>query len=728
MVSLARFCTRHRLAVVVAWVLAVIALGAAAQVTGARYANNFTLPRTESAQAIALLQREFPVASGGTGTLVIATPGRSVTDPAVRAAVEPLLARIARVPHVAAIGSPYAAGGASQISRDGRIAFATINFDQMLQKLPHSSIATVQREAAAARAPGLDIETTGQVFSAKISAGVSVIVGVVAAAVVLFVAFGSALATLLPLLTAGLALGAGVSGITLLTHVLDVADFGPELAILIGLGVGVDYALFIVTRHRQNLEQGAAVPASIARAVDTSGRAVLFAGITVCIALLGMFALRVSFLYGVAVAASLAVAFTMLASLTLLPALLSYFGSHVLSRRERRRLAAGGAARPEASGRWASWSRLVQRRPLIAAVVAAVLMLVLAVPTLSLRLGSSDQGNDPPGSTTRAGYELLAQGFGPGFNGPLTLVAETPDGTARAAVATLPQRLRTVPDVASVGPVVPSRDGRAALLTVYPGSSPQAQATSTLLQTLRSRVLPEAVRGTGAVVYVGGVTAAYTDFAAVLSGGLPGFIGAVVVLSFLLLLCVFRSVVIPLKAAVMNLLSIAAAFGVVVAVFQWGWAMHLIGVSRAGPIDAWIPVMLFAILFGLSMDYEVFLVSRMQEEWLRTRDNQEAVTTGLATTGRTITAAATIMVLVFLSFALSDTRVLKLFGLGLAVAVLLDALVIRTLLVPALMQLFGRWNWWVPRWLDRVLPHISVEGHTAEPLAADGKRQPAGQA
>ena len=700
-----------------AWAVALIVATAVHSATGSAYRDSFRLKGTESTDAIALIQAATPRAAGDTDRIVVASSA-PVTDPSVRNRVNAMLVRVARLPHVAAVISPYA--GAHQISPNGHIAYATVTFDEQANNLPVSAIKRVVSVARSAAGPGLQVELGGQAIQRTTppNAG-GVGFGVVAAAGVLFLAFGSLLSMLLPLLTAGFALGTGIAVIGILSHALTMASFSEQLSLLIGLGVGVDYALFVVTRFRQGLQRGLDVETSAIDALDTSGRAVLFAGMTVCIALLGMFALGVSFLYGVAVAASIAVAFTVAAALTLLPALLGVFGKRALSRRERRRLAEGSVRSDDESPAWGRWARRLERRPALLAIAASALMLVIAIPFLSLRLGASDQGNDPTNTTTRKAYDLLAKGFGPGFNGPLQLVARV---NSRSDVAPLARVLRgaaTTPDVAVVTPPrLIGRPGGARVVTanVVPRGSPQDESTSALLHRLRNQVIPEATRGTAVRVLVGGQTAIFEDFSHVLAGKLPVFIAVVVALSFLLLTAVFRSLVIPAMAALMNLLSVAAAFGVVVAVFQWGWLASVIGVSRTGPIEAFLPVMVFAILFGLSMDYEVFLVSRIYEEWHRRRDTREAVVHGLAATGRTITAAAAIMVLVFAAFVLGGDRVIKLFGIGLASAVLLDAVIVRSVIVPGLMLAVGRANWWLPSWLERALPPLNVEGSaTAEP-------------
>ncbi|HEY2665904.1 MAG TPA: MMPL family transporter, partial [Actinomycetota bacterium] len=543
--------------------------------------------------------------------------------------------------------------------------------------------------------------------------------GILAAGIVLFLVFGSLLAALMPLASALVSLGTAIGVIGLLSNGLKMPVFSTELVALIGLGVGVDYALFIISRHRQGLLRGEQVEASVLTAVDTSGRAVLFAGIVVCIALLGLFALRVSFLYGLAVAASIGVLFTMVAALTLLPALLGFLGPKILSRRQRARLARTGPVIGHAGGFWDRWAIVVQRRPAVWALLALVVIGALAFPFFSLRLGSSDAGSDPAGTTTRQAYDLLAKGFGPGFNGPLAISVEMGGTNPTGALQRLVSALKATPDIAAVipSPPIPVPQGpELAIIQAYPASAPQDAATTDLIAHLRTQVIPQATAGTGLTVFVGGLTAVFVDFSNVLTSKLPLFIGVVVGLSFILLAIVFRSLLIPLKAAIMNLLSVGAAFGVLVAVFQWGWLGKVFGVTRTGPVTSFLPVMLFAILFGLSMDYEVFLLTRVHEEYLRRGDNSDAVRIGLAATGQTITAAAAIMIVVFGSFILLGQPIIKEFGLGLSTAILVDAVVVRSALVPALMQMLGKANWWFPGWLDRLLPHLHVESEEPEEI------------
>ncbi|MEU7006907.1 MMPL family transporter [Streptomyces sp. NPDC046332] len=713
MAAIARWCIKHRLVAVLLWLTALGGAVAGASVAGSAYSNDYEVPGTESGRATALLEKGFPGSGGDSNTIVWHTDKGSVRATGVEQRMTEMLDEVADLPGIASVTSPYDDGPAAQaqISEDGRTAYAPVIFHEQADDIPKSQAQALVDTARGAAGDHLQVELGGSAVALTEASGghVAEAVGVVVAAVVLFLAFGSLAASALPIATALVSVGIAYSGIALLGHVMTVADFAPMLGMLIGLGVGIDYALFIVTRHRKGLKRGLSVPESAQIAVATTGRAVVFAGATVCIALLGMLILRLSFLNGVAIAASLTVVLTVAASVTLLPALLSLIGMRALSRRERRQLAEHGPQPELPTGFAARWSAFVERHPKLLGAVAAVVMLVLALPTFSLHLGTSDQGNGPATSTTRQAYDLLAEGFGPGVNGPLTLVAPIDGADDRVAMGELPAELAHTRGVEAVSPVVYNSAGDTAALTVVPDSSPQSKATSDLVDRLRSDVLPAAEQGTSLDVHVGGVTASYDDFAEIIVGKLPLFVGVVVALGSLLLLVAFRSLGIPLKAALMNVAAVASAFGIVVAIFQWGWGSELLGLGSAGPIEPFLPVIMVSVLFGLSMDYQVFLVSRMYEEWLETGDNRRAVRVGLAETSRVINSAAVIMISVFLAFVLSGDRVVAMFGIALAAAVALDAFVLRTLLVPALMHMLGGANWWLPRWLDRRLPRISIE-------------------
>ena len=716
MARLARWCFRHRRLVLAGWVLALVLLAAVSQAAGISYATTVTLPNSPSTQALAILQHDFPSASGDADQIVVEANTGSVTSAPVRSEVEAMLADVQRLPHVASVTSPYGPYSASQVSRDGKIAFATVNFDAQAQDLPSDAVNAVIHSAQAAQGPNLKVALTGQAIenAQPQQSSNSTALGVILALIVLDLAFGALFAAIIPIVTALVAIGIGYALTGLLSHVLTIVSFAPILGVLIGLGVGIDYALFIVTRHRSGVRSGRSIEDAAMNAVNTAGRAVFFAGLTVVIALLGQILLGVSFLYGAAVAAAVTVALTMLASLTLLPALLGFIGPRVLSGRERRRISESG---PEAeavtSGLWYCWSRSIERQTALRAAVSLLVVVVVALPVFTLRLGLDDAGTDPASSTTRQAYDLLAKGFGPGFSGPFELVSALHGPADEAAFSRVVEAASRQPGIVTATPPQLSPAGSAAVAVVYPSTAPQAAQTTTLLDQLRNRVVPAAEAGSGLHVLIGGVTPTEVDFSTALASKLPLFVAVVVILAFLLLLLVFRSLVIPAVASVMNLLSVAAALGVMNAVFEWGWGSSIIGISGSAPVEVFLPVIMFSVLFGLSVDYEVFLVSRIHEQWIRTGDNRVAVTTGQTMTGRVITAAASIMILVFLSFLLDDNIVIQQFGVGLAAAIIIDAFVVRTVLVPALMHLFGRANWWLPGWLDRWLPTLHIESEPA---------------
>jgi len=706
----------HRRLVLAGWVGVFVLAFFVGSTIGSNYATSTKLSGTESATAQTLLQQAAPSVSGDTERVVFATKHGQITQPAIRSRVAATLASVARLPGVTGVTSPYTAAGAKQLSRDGHVAFATVNFPKDANNISATTAKNFVKTARAANGHGLQVEVLGEIAaSTNPSSSSGTMFGIAAAFIVLLFVFGSLLSALLPLVSTGLSLFAALSVVGALSNTFTMASFTSQLCLLIGLGVGIDYSLFILTRARAGLRRGLSVEEAVSTAGATAGRAVLFAGLTVCIALCGMFVVGVSVLSGAAVAASIAVLFPMTAALTLLPALIGFLGQRTLTRKQRRVLAAGNINPPEASARWARWAELVQVHRLGLGVAALAVMLALAIPASSLRLGIADYGTDPTTTTTTThrAYELLASGFGPGFSGPLELVAPIRSAGQRAAFADVVRTAGHAHGVAATTAphFLPPRVGHPgiAVAQVYPTGSPQDASTSDLITAMRHQVIPDALHGRSATVYVGGQTALADDEAAVISSKLPVFVGVVVALSFLLLMVVFRSLLIPATAAVMNLLSAGAAFGVITAVFQEGWLDSFVGVSRTGPISPLVPILMFAVLFGLSMDYEVFLVSRIQEEWLKTRDNARAIDVGQAITGRTITALATIMVVVFASFTLSTDRTIKLIGLGMAAAVLVDALIVRTVLVPAIMHTLGRRNWYLPSWLDRRLPHLEIE-------------------
>ena len=747
-----------RRVVIAVWIVVLVALGAAVGAAGNSFSTQFTLPDVESAEGFALLSERFgSEESGRSGTIVVRADGGFT--PAQQDELDGYFSQLDARDDMGVV-SPFSDEGARQVAPQGDIAFATVALASELDSAEQFEEVFAEMKAIEPTVAGVQIEYGGEVFAA-FEAPTSEVLGLAFAIVILIFAFGSVLAMGLPIGTAFGGIGAGVLVATLVSNVVTMPDFATTLGIMIGLGVGIDYALFIVTRYREARHRGKTCDAATAEAIDTAGRAVLFAGTTVVISLLGMLIMGVSFMNGLAIGASITVLFTMIASITLLPALLGFAGDRVEVSRWRGVIAAGLVAvalvgvglkreplllaaplgglvlivgsfipalkRPLPARRVKEmsdtmpykWSRWVQRRPWLSLLVGVGLLGALTIPVFGLRLGFADEGNYPTDTTTRRAYDLLAAGFGPGFNGPLTLVAAIDSAEQFAVAERVSETLASTPGVVSVSPAVPNDASTptAVLWNLYPSGAPQSAEAADLVQRLRSDVVPSAVGESGLDVKVTGSVAVNVDFSRYLAERLPVFFVVVLLLSFVLLMAVFRSLLVPLKAVLMNLLSIGSAYGAVVAVFQWGWGASLIGLGGSAPIDPWLPVMMFAIVFGLSMDYEVFLLSRVKEEYDRTGDNESAVADGLAKTARVITAAAAIMVFVFGSFVLDANRSIKMFGFGLGVAVFLDATLVRMLLVPATMALLGDRNWWLPRWLDRVLPKIDVEGaaHSSAP-------------
>jgi RND superfamily putative drug exporter len=699
--GLAFWSQRHRRLALLLWILAVAVIAVGAQSAGSVYRNDFTLPGTDSQAAADLLKQHGSAQAGGSVQIVFKdTDGLSGDRPAIMRTLD----RVRGLPSVADVRSPYA--DASAVSEDGTIGYATVVLDAKAEDVPEQDVARIIDTAKSAAQDGLMVELGGDAVrgAEEESGGGAEGAGMLAALVVLVLLFGSVVAAALPLVTALFAVGGAIGLITLASHVFTVADFTPPIMMLVGLGVGVDYALLIFYRYRHELTCGADRQTATRTALDAAGRTVFFAGCTVIIALLGLMALGLGSLQGVAVAVALTVLVTMAASLTLLPALLALFGNRI-QRHVLTRSAKAGAKGREEGRHWRQLASAVQRRPLPALLAAVVALLALSAPALGMRLGFADAGNDPASSTSRRAYDLLAEGFGAGFNGPLLAVGRGDTAAAEQLRTTL---TRTEGIAAATQPL-PSTDGRVFTVIAFPTTSPQDASTARLVHTLRDDVLPRLAERTGTDYLVGGPTAAAQDFADSVSARIPLFVAIVVGLSALLLMLVFRSVLIPLKAALLNLLSIATALGVITLVFQHGW----FGV-QPGPVEAFIPVMIFAIVFGLSMDYEVFLISRIHEEWEGTKDHSLAVREGLAATGKVITAAAAIMIVVFAAFVLSPSRMLQQFGLGLAVAIFLDAVVIRCLIVPAVMQLLGTRAWWLPAPLARHLPKVALERPTRQ--------------
>ncbi len=720
---LAAWCYDHRRRVLLVWILAVLAVIGVMQSAGSRLDNNFALAGSPSQQAQSLLAARFPAQKGDSADVVLRSPS-PLGSPANAAVIDALVRSLTPLAHVSGVRSPLAPGAGGQLSPGGRIGFVVVQFDATAADLPAATVWRVIDTARSFARPGLQVAVGGAPAEQVVSAapGSAEMIGLVAAVLIMLLTFGSVVAMGLPILTALAGLGVGFGILLGLSRLLTVPTFGPDMMIMIGLGVGIDYALFVVTRYRQGLAEQRPPRDATVVALATAGRSVLFAGATVVIALLGLFVVGLPFMDGMAAAAITAVALVLVAALTLLPAIFGFAGTSIDRLRIPRLL-----VRPATTGRgfWHRWSQTVQKRPWTCAVGALAVLVVLAAPLASMRQAFSDAGNDPPSLTTRQAYDMLAEGFGSGFNGPLIIAADLRGRHAVASIARIGASLGRVPGVASASPPVLNGARDAAVITVYPATAPQSAQTASLVGRLRGQVIPQLTVGTGVTAFVGGETAAGADASAYLSARLPWVIAAVIVLAFVLLVIVFRSIAIPLKAVVMNLLSIGAAYGIVVAVYQWGWLGGVFGVTRTGPIDPWIPLMMFTITFGLSMDYEIFLLSRMREEWARGSDNSTAVAAGLATTARIITAAAAIMVCVFGSFVIGDPlRILAVFGLGLAAAVLVDATVVRMVLVPAIMQLLGPANWWLPQWIDRAIPNLAIEADAGH-RSAGGVTRPA---
>lgn len=739
--------------VLIAWIVVLFAVFGSVGAIGASTESSFDTPDSESARGFEILQNDFGSAGSFLSGSIVFEAADGIDDPAVVAAMTSIFEAADEFDEVT-VTSPYTPLGEQQglVAAERNIAYATLAFTDDTDELRASEIGGEINELVDETAvAGLTVEVGGAALS-EFEPPESELIGIAFAIVILIVAFGSVLAMGLPIGVALFGVGIGVGTITLLTNVMTIPDFATTLGAMIGLGVGIDYALFIVTRYREGTRAGLDKRTAVVTAIDTAGRAVVFAGATVVISLLGMFVMGLSFINGLATGAAVTVAITMVASVTLLPALIGFAGDRVEVTRWRGLIMAGAASlavlgvglgfpviglvglivlvgtlvasffvpklrealppRQEKDLRdtWSyRWSRFVQRRPWQMAIGVTVFLLVISVPVLGLRLGFGDESTFAEDTTTRQAYDLLAEGFGPGSNGPLLLTAEISDPSQIADVQGVVAALNDTPGVSQALGPIPSESQEAVLIRVVPDTGPQEEATSDLVNLLRDEVIPAASAGSDVDVLVTGSVASSIDFSTYLSERLPFFFLAVLSLSFLLLMMVFRSVLVPLKAVLMNLLSIGGAYGLVVAVFQWGWGVELFG-TGSGPIEPFLPMMLFAIVFGLSMDYEVFLLSRVKEEYDKTGDAVNSVADGLAATARVITAAAAIMVVVFGSFVLEDNRVIKMFGLGLASAVFLDATLVRMLLVPATMELLGEKNWWLPRWLDRILPTLNVEG------------------
>jgi RND superfamily putative drug exporter len=720
-----RLAYRRRGRTVLAWLAALAIAGVLSTLFGGSFAADYSAPGSDSKAAQQLLQDRFPAQSGDTVNVVVRADAGVATT---RDGVQRLLTDLAAVPHVASVDDPYKTPGG--ISSDGRTLVAHLHLDVVNPSdMPVADSTRLLDIANRAKAPGVEVALGGQTIQLAERGSIgSEGIGLLAAALILLLTFGSVVAAGLPILVAvaGLAVSSTLTG--LLIRFIDAPDWSTSLATMMGIGIGIDYVLLMVTRFREWRAAGLDSEAATVATLDTAGRSVMVAGSTVVVSMLGLFAMGLSFMRGAALVTILGVLVVMAASVTLFPALLGYLGRHVdrlrlpLGRRAQATVAVGGHVEP--SRAWLRWSGLVQRHRVPAVIAGMAVLLALAAPFLGVRFGFPDAGNNRATTSTRHAYDMLAGGFGAGANGPLLLAAELPRAGDTATLEKLRTTLASTPGVASVLPAQLNPAGDTAVVTVVPTTGPQASKTEDLVHRLRDTTIPSVTRDTGTTVRVGGVTATSIDSTANIARRIPLLIAGVVALSMLLLIAAFRSVVVAVKAAVMNLLSVAAAYGVVALVLQGGWAGKLVGIDTATPLPAFVPVLMFAVLFGLSMDYEVFLISRMREAWLRGSKNSPAITEGLAGTGRVITAAAAIMIAVFAAFVPSPDIVLKVIGVGMAAAILVDATVVRLLLVPAIMHLLGRANWWMPAWLGRALPELHVEGRPHEHLPTQRQPEP----
>jgi RND superfamily putative drug exporter len=712
--SLGRFSVRHRVVVLGVWLVVAIALVAVSHQTGDNTNNNLSLPGTGSQHATNVMAKPFPNQSNGSSPIVIHAKSGKLTDSKYASAVNNAAAQVAKEPFVASVVNPLTSQGASALSKDQSTGYLSVTTSVNPNTLSIDQAQDIIDGADPAKAAGLEVQTGGQ-LGQKVSTPStesSELIGIIAAMVILTFTFGTIVAMVLPILTAIFALASTLAIVRLLGHVVSVPTVAPTLATMIGLGVGIDYALFIVTRHFRGLnKQGLEVDESIARAVATSGGAVFFAGATVTIALASLSVAGIPLVTTMGLMAAIAVVVAVLGALTLLPALLALIGLHINSLRVRNR---HPESHPSEGGLWAKWAHEIASYPWVAGVAALAILIPLTIPLLSLTLGQQDTAALSTSTTARQAYDLISDNFGQGVNGPLliavTLGSPAQGGANDPRLQTLQKDIKSTKGVATVTPAQVDKAGTTAFFNVIATTGPAETQTADLVSTLRDSTIPSAEKGTNMRAYVGGQTAAYVDLASKISSKLPLQIAVVIVLAFLLLILAFRTVVVPAQAALMNLLSIGASYGVLTAIFQYGWGIGVLGHSDSVPIVSYVPLFMFAILFGLSMDYEVFLVSQIEEHVHAGEDNKGSVVSGLVTSARVITAAASIMVFVFGSFILNGNPTVQQFGVGLAVAVLLDATVVRCLLVPALMILMGKINWYMPRWLDRTVPRVSIEG------------------
>jgi len=726
---LGRRAARHHWWVIAAWIVAALSVGMLAKGLDGHTTDNFRINGTQSQEALDLLESKFPQQSGSTATVVFDAPD-GITSPSVEPAISESVANLEEIAHVTSVTDPYGPLGPAVISKSGEIALVTVQFDEQAQQLDLDVFTEITDATAPAAAAGVTLAYGGAVvdYADQPPEGNADLIGLLAAVVILLFAFGSVVAMGLPILTALFGLGIGISLINLVAVFTDIGTLAPTLATMIGLGVGIDYSLFIVTRYRENLASGMEIETAVGHSVATAGSAVLFAGCTVVIAISGLAVAGIPYVSWLGFMSAMVVAVMMLAALTLLPAIIGAVGHNIdklrvpsLIHHSKGRAGTDDGVVPARPTFWERWAVRVANHKWTFAISSVIVLLVLASPVLSMRLGESSDGNLPTSTTQRQAYDLIAEGFGPGANGPLLVVVSLPSSTDTAIVEDISAAIDKTPGVAAVlPPNYNDPENTVALLAVFPVSAPDSEQTNNLVQQLRDEIpgviAASGVDGVGVQAYVGGVTAAFIDISDRISDRLPYFIGAVVLLSFLLLMLVFHSVLVPLTAAVMNLLSVGAAYGAIVAVFQWGWAKDIIGLESTVPIVSFVPMMMFAVLFGLSMDYQVFLLTRIREEYVASGDTSMAVVRGLSRTARVITSAALIMIFVFGAFVANDSPEVKMFGLGLAFAVLIDSTIVRMMLVPSVMEILGDANWWFPKWLGW-LPRLDID--SAKPAGSE---------